>query len=62
MKYLRDKKTLKSSKKNLLKRLQTSTINSKSNELLAENILNSSKTPRIKKNLVNDDLLLKYKY
>jgi len=57
MKYLREKKTLKSSKKNLLKRLQSPTIDSKSNQLLAENILASSKTQRIKKN----DLYLKYK-
>jgi hypothetical protein len=57
MKYLREKKTLKSSNKKLLKRLQSSTNHSRSNEeneLLAKSIL---KTQRNKK----DDLSLKYK-
>lgn len=56
MKYLREKKTLKSSKKTLLKRLQSSKIDSNSNDLLVEDLLISSKTTRIKKSLIHDDL------
>ena len=53
MKYLREKKTLKSSNKKLLKRLHSSTNNPRSNEeneLLAKDILNSSKIQRNKIN------------
>ncbi len=64
MKYLREKKTLKSSNKNLLKRLHSSPINSRSNEeneLLGKNLLTSSKKQRIKRILLNEDLSSKYK-
>jgi hypothetical protein len=61
MKYLREKKTIKSSNTKLLKRLHSSTFNPESNnqfknKLLAKSILASSKTQRIKKKLLNDDL------
>ena len=60
MKYLRGKKTLKSSNKKLLKRLHSEVINPRTNDendLLAKSILVSSKTQRLKK---HDDLFSKY--
>jgi hypothetical protein len=56
MKYLRDKKIHKSSNKKLLKRLHSTDIHPKENQLLEKTILASSKTSRMKKHLLNDDL------
>ena len=65
MKYLREKKTIKTSNKQLLKRLQSSRLNQENNDLkdnlLAKDILDSSKIQRIRKKLLNDDLSSKYK-
>ncbi len=69
MKYLREKKTIKISNKKLLKRLHSPTLNIKSskenkdlkNKFLAKTILASSKTQRIRKTLLHDDLSSKYK-
>ncbi|CAF2903185.1 unnamed protein product [Rotaria sp. Silwood2] len=56
MKYLRENKTLKSSNRKLLKRLHSSKIIKENNQLLTKTILNSSKTQRIRKKLLQDDL------
>ncbi|CAF1355379.1 unnamed protein product, partial [Adineta ricciae] len=64
MKYLRDKKAIKTTNKKLLKRLHSPTLAIKSskentdikNELLAKTILASSKSQRIRKEPSNDDL------
>lgn len=57
MKYLRDNKT---TNKKALKRLDGSTLNAntikENDELLAETLLASAKTPRIRKKLLNEDL------
>ncbi|CAF1597063.1 unnamed protein product [Rotaria magnacalcarata] len=60
MKYLRENKTIKSTNKKLLKRTHATTLNTntikENDELLAETILSSSKTPRIRKKLLSEDL------
>ncbi|CAF5226108.1 unnamed protein product, partial [Rotaria magnacalcarata] len=60
MKYLRENKTIKSTNKKLLKRIHATTLNTsaikENDELLAETILSSSKSPRIRKKLLNEDL------
>ncbi len=53
MKYLRDKKTHRSSNKKLLKRLHSTDNHPKENQLLAKTILASSKTSRMQKHLLN---------
>ncbi|CAF4226030.1 unnamed protein product [Rotaria socialis] len=60
MKYIRENKTIKSTNKKLLKRIHATTLNTntikENEELLAETILSSSKTPRIRKKLLTEDL------
>ncbi|CAF2098763.1 unnamed protein product, partial [Rotaria magnacalcarata] len=60
MKYLRENKTIKSTNKKLLKRIHATTLNTsaikENDELLAETILSSSKSPRIRKKLLSEDL------
>ncbi|CAF0751279.1 unnamed protein product [Rotaria sp. Silwood1] len=56
MKYLRENKTLKSSNKKLLKRLHSTNIIKENHQSLAKTITNSSKTQRIRKKLLQDDL------
>ena len=68
MKYLRENEIIKSSNTKLPKKLHSSSLDSKptrennklKNKLLARTILASSKTKRITKRLVNDDLCIKY--
>ncbi|CAF4561618.1 unnamed protein product, partial [Rotaria magnacalcarata] len=60
VKYVRENKTIKSTNKKLLKRTHATTLNTntikENDELLAETILSSSKSPRIRKKLLSEDL------